>query len=164
MINSYNKRVRSRSFQVRDLVLRRADTLKPVGQLDPTWEGSYKVTGIIGKGVYELEDPGTPPAQTLEHSQSQKILCIKDPSEGSSIHRGHPLPRPEEERGVPSRTAAGGGGSSEGPSWWAEGAFSFFPSGFPSLRASPSTELVVAMGGTSHLGLHFPKEAIKIIF
>ncbi|KAL0434376.1 UNVERIFIED_CONTAM: hypothetical protein Slati_2771900 [Sesamum latifolium] len=57
MINSYNKRVRSRSFQVGNLVLRRADTLKPVGKLDPTWEGPYKVTSIIDKGAYELEDP-----------------------------------------------------------------------------------------------------------
>ncbi|KAL0420201.1 UNVERIFIED_CONTAM: Ribonuclease HI [Sesamum latifolium] len=57
MINSYNKRVKSRSFQVEDLVLRRADALKPIGKLDPTWEGPYKVTSVIGKGAYELEDP-----------------------------------------------------------------------------------------------------------
>ncbi|KAL0373591.1 UNVERIFIED_CONTAM: hypothetical protein Sradi_3274800 [Sesamum radiatum] len=57
MINSYNKRVKTRSFQVGDLVLRRADALKPVGKLDPVWEGPYKVTGIIGQGAYELEDP-----------------------------------------------------------------------------------------------------------
>ncbi|KAL0444489.1 UNVERIFIED_CONTAM: hypothetical protein Slati_2171600 [Sesamum latifolium] len=40
-----------------DLVLRRADALKPIGKLDPTWEGPYKVTSVIGKGAYELEDP-----------------------------------------------------------------------------------------------------------
>ncbi|KAL0440515.1 UNVERIFIED_CONTAM: hypothetical protein Slati_2534500 [Sesamum latifolium] len=57
MINSYNKIVKSRSFQVGDLVLRRADTLKPIGKLDPTWEGPYKATSVIGKGAYELEDP-----------------------------------------------------------------------------------------------------------
>ncbi|KAL0462431.1 UNVERIFIED_CONTAM: hypothetical protein Slati_0130700 [Sesamum latifolium] len=57
MINSYNKRVKSRSFQVGDLVLRRVDALKPTGKLDPTWEGPYKVTSVIGKGAYELEDP-----------------------------------------------------------------------------------------------------------
>ncbi|KAL0401757.1 UNVERIFIED_CONTAM: hypothetical protein Slati_4205600 [Sesamum latifolium] len=56
MINSYNKRVKARSFQVGDLVLRRADALKPLGKLDPTWEGPYKITGIIGRGAYELED------------------------------------------------------------------------------------------------------------
>ncbi|KAL0283576.1 UNVERIFIED_CONTAM: hypothetical protein Sradi_7224000 [Sesamum radiatum] len=47
----------ARGFQVGDLVLRRAYALKPVGKLDPIWEGPYKVTGIIGKGAYELEDP-----------------------------------------------------------------------------------------------------------
>ncbi|KAL0448881.1 UNVERIFIED_CONTAM: hypothetical protein Slati_1444500 [Sesamum latifolium] len=56
MINSYNKRVKARSFQVGDLVLWRVDTLKPIGKLDPTWEGPYKITGIIGRGAYELED------------------------------------------------------------------------------------------------------------
>ncbi|KAL0437676.1 UNVERIFIED_CONTAM: hypothetical protein Sradi_0475500 [Sesamum radiatum] len=56
MINSYNKRVKTRSFQVGDLVLRRTDALKPVGKLDPTWEGPYKITSIIGRGAYELED------------------------------------------------------------------------------------------------------------
>ncbi|KAL0409949.1 UNVERIFIED_CONTAM: Retrovirus-related Pol polyprotein from transposon opus [Sesamum latifolium] len=57
MINSYNKRVKSRSFQVGDLVLRRVDALKPIDKLDPTWEGPYKVTSVIGKGAYELKDP-----------------------------------------------------------------------------------------------------------
>ncbi|KAL0394845.1 UNVERIFIED_CONTAM: hypothetical protein Slati_4450700 [Sesamum latifolium] len=57
MINPYNKRVKSRGFQIGDLVLRRGDALKPVGKLDLTWEGPYKITGIIGKGAYKLEDP-----------------------------------------------------------------------------------------------------------
>ncbi|KAL0303062.1 UNVERIFIED_CONTAM: hypothetical protein Sradi_6174300 [Sesamum radiatum] len=65
MINSYNKRVKTRSFQVGDLVLRRADALKSVGKLDPTWEGPYKITGIIGKGAYELEDPEGHPCLDL---------------------------------------------------------------------------------------------------
>ncbi|KAL0405650.1 UNVERIFIED_CONTAM: hypothetical protein Slati_3878900 [Sesamum latifolium] len=56
MINFYDKRVKARSFQVGDLVLRRADALKPVEKLDPTWEGPYKITGIIGREAYELED------------------------------------------------------------------------------------------------------------
>ncbi|KAL0416135.1 UNVERIFIED_CONTAM: hypothetical protein Slati_3445400 [Sesamum latifolium] len=56
MINSYNKRVKARSFQVGDLVLRRVDTLKPVGKLDPTWEGPCKITSKISRGAYELED------------------------------------------------------------------------------------------------------------
>ncbi|KAL0290486.1 UNVERIFIED_CONTAM: hypothetical protein Sradi_7048600 [Sesamum radiatum] len=56
MINSNNKRVKIQSFQVGDLVLRRTDALKPVGKLNPVWEGPYKITSIIGKGAYELED------------------------------------------------------------------------------------------------------------
>ncbi|KAL0455735.1 UNVERIFIED_CONTAM: hypothetical protein Slati_0912700 [Sesamum latifolium] len=56
MINAYNRRVKARSFQVGDLVLRRVDTLKPVGKLDPTWEGPYKITSVIGRGAYRLED------------------------------------------------------------------------------------------------------------
>ncbi|KAL0449087.1 UNVERIFIED_CONTAM: hypothetical protein Slati_1465100 [Sesamum latifolium] len=56
MINAHNKRVKARYFQVGDLVLRRVDTLKPVGKLDPKWEGPYKITKIIGNGAYELED------------------------------------------------------------------------------------------------------------
>ncbi|KAL0290131.1 UNVERIFIED_CONTAM: hypothetical protein Sradi_7056700 [Sesamum radiatum] len=106
MINSYNKRVKSRSFQVGDLVLRRADALKPIGKVDPTWEGPYKVTSVIGKGAYELEDlEGRPLPRPWNVSQSQEIFCIsKIPrrtteqrgcpllrsSEGSSTHRGHP--------------------------------------------------------------------------
>ncbi|KAL0395113.1 UNVERIFIED_CONTAM: hypothetical protein Slati_4477500 [Sesamum latifolium] len=57
MIKSYNKRVKSRNFQVGDLVLRRVNALKPIGKLDPTWEGPYKVTSVIGRGAYELENP-----------------------------------------------------------------------------------------------------------
>ncbi|KAL0462518.1 UNVERIFIED_CONTAM: hypothetical protein Slati_0139400 [Sesamum latifolium] len=56
MINAHNKRVKARHFQVGDLVLRRIDMLKPVGKLDPKWEGPYKVTKIIGNGAYKLED------------------------------------------------------------------------------------------------------------
>ncbi|KAL0444481.1 UNVERIFIED_CONTAM: hypothetical protein Slati_2170800 [Sesamum latifolium] len=65
MISSYNKRVKPRGFQVGDLVLRRVDALKPVGKLDPIWEGPYKITSIISKGAYELEDPEGRPC--LDH-------------------------------------------------------------------------------------------------
>ncbi|KAL0448381.1 UNVERIFIED_CONTAM: hypothetical protein Slati_1394500 [Sesamum latifolium] len=56
MMNAHNKRVKARHFQVGDLVLRRVHTLKPVGKLDPKWEGPYKITKIIENGAYELED------------------------------------------------------------------------------------------------------------
>ncbi|KAL0405254.1 UNVERIFIED_CONTAM: hypothetical protein Slati_3839300 [Sesamum latifolium] len=56
MINAHNKRVKARRFQVGDLMLRKVDTLKPIGKLDPKWEGPYKITGSIENGAYELED------------------------------------------------------------------------------------------------------------
>ncbi|KAL0439133.1 UNVERIFIED_CONTAM: hypothetical protein Slati_2396300 [Sesamum latifolium] len=76
MINSYNKRVKARSFQVGDLVLRRVDTLKPVGKLDPTWEGPYKVTGIIGRGAYELEDLEGRPLPRPWNIHNIKKYCV----------------------------------------------------------------------------------------
>ncbi|KAL0410993.1 UNVERIFIED_CONTAM: hypothetical protein Slati_3689000 [Sesamum latifolium] len=76
MISSYNIRVKSQNFQVGDLVLRRADALKPIGKLDPTWEGPYKVTSVLGKGAYELEDPEGRPCLDMERAQSQEILCV----------------------------------------------------------------------------------------
>ncbi|KAL0446592.1 UNVERIFIED_CONTAM: hypothetical protein Slati_1787100 [Sesamum latifolium] len=83
MINSYNKRVKSRSFQVGDLVLRRADALKPIGKLDPTWEGPYKVTSVIGKGAYELEDPEGRPCPdhgtcTISRNTLRNKIPLKD--------------------------------------------------------------------------------------
>ncbi|KAL0405965.1 UNVERIFIED_CONTAM: hypothetical protein Slati_3910400 [Sesamum latifolium] len=56
MINDHKKRVKARHFQVGDLVLRRVDTLKSVGKLDPKWKGPYKISRMIGNGAYELED------------------------------------------------------------------------------------------------------------
>ncbi|KAL0406285.1 UNVERIFIED_CONTAM: hypothetical protein Slati_3942400 [Sesamum latifolium] len=38
------------------LRVQRVDTLRPVGKLDPTWEGPYKVTSVIERGAYRLED------------------------------------------------------------------------------------------------------------
>ncbi|KAL0409491.1 UNVERIFIED_CONTAM: hypothetical protein Sradi_1883500 [Sesamum radiatum] len=83
MINSYNKRVKSRSFQVGDLVLQRADALKLIGKLDPTWEGPYKVTSVIGKGAYELEDQRVAPCLdhgtfTISRNTSHKKNPMKD--------------------------------------------------------------------------------------
>ena len=54
----YNRDVKIREFNARDLVLRRAvgnmrDT--NAEKLAPTWEGPYKVTTIAGAGAYYLE-------------------------------------------------------------------------------------------------------------
>ncbi|XP_012844975.1 PREDICTED: uncharacterized protein LOC105965010 [Erythranthe guttata] len=53
---SYDRRVNPRSFQVGDLVLRRADALKPTGKLEANWEGPYTVTKVAASGAYELQD------------------------------------------------------------------------------------------------------------
>ncbi|KFK42631.1 hypothetical protein AALP_AA1G020200 [Arabis alpina] len=53
----YNKRVRSRSFSVGDLVLRKVyeNTAEyKAGKLGAHWEGPYQVSKIVRPGVYEL--------------------------------------------------------------------------------------------------------------
>ena len=55
----YNRDVKTKEFSVGDLVLRKAvgnmrDT--NVGKLAQAWEGSYRVTAIVGARVYYLED------------------------------------------------------------------------------------------------------------
>ncbi|KAL0446345.1 UNVERIFIED_CONTAM: hypothetical protein Slati_1762400 [Sesamum latifolium] len=89
MINSYNKRVKSRSFQVGVLVLRRADALKPIGKLDPTWEGLYKVTSVIGKGLTSWKTQRVAPC--LDHG----TFTISRNTLYNEIlnHKGHPLLR-----------------------------------------------------------------------
>ncbi|XP_012830533.1 PREDICTED: uncharacterized protein LOC105951629 [Erythranthe guttata] len=52
----YDQGVRSRSFQIGDLVLRRADALKHTGKLEANWEGPYMVTKCLAGGGYELAD------------------------------------------------------------------------------------------------------------
>ncbi|XP_012842286.1 PREDICTED: uncharacterized protein LOC105962516 [Erythranthe guttata] len=52
----YDQGVRSRSFQIGDLVLRRADALKHTGKLEANWEGPYTVTRCLAGGGYELAD------------------------------------------------------------------------------------------------------------
>ncbi|XP_012833996.1 PREDICTED: uncharacterized protein LOC105954857 [Erythranthe guttata] len=52
----YDQGVRSRSFQIGDLVLRRADALKHTGKLEANWEGPYVVTKCLAGGGYELAD------------------------------------------------------------------------------------------------------------
>ncbi|KAL0448665.1 UNVERIFIED_CONTAM: hypothetical protein Slati_1422900 [Sesamum latifolium] len=55
MAKVYNSKVRSRGFQVGDLVLRRADATKNLEKLDAKWEGPYQVTEVIGSGTYKLQ-------------------------------------------------------------------------------------------------------------
>ena len=55
----HNKNVKTRIFQVGDLVLRKvmANTRNPnEGKLGPNWEGPYRVLSQVGHGAYRLED------------------------------------------------------------------------------------------------------------
>ncbi|XP_012842091.1 PREDICTED: uncharacterized protein LOC105962340 [Erythranthe guttata] len=56
MAKAYNSRVHPRSFQVGDLVLRKAEASRPIGKLDPKWEGPYKITQVVNSGAYRLEN------------------------------------------------------------------------------------------------------------
>ncbi|KAL0406621.1 UNVERIFIED_CONTAM: hypothetical protein Slati_3976000 [Sesamum latifolium] len=56
MMRSYNQKVKSRCFQVGDLVLKKVEVSKHVGKLDPRWEGSFKVIEIRKPGTYRLQD------------------------------------------------------------------------------------------------------------
>ncbi|KAL0381942.1 UNVERIFIED_CONTAM: hypothetical protein Slati_4608400 [Sesamum latifolium] len=96
MISSYNRRVKSRNFQVGDLVLRRADALKPIGKLDPTWEGPYKVTSVLGKGAYELEDPeGRPLPRPWNVHNLKKYFLNKIPLRDHRVREVALLGSPE---------------------------------------------------------------------
>ncbi|KAK3012405.1 hypothetical protein RJ639_012054 [Escallonia herrerae] len=54
----FDKRVRSHTFRIGDLVLRRMDVSIPrdaIGKLSPNWEGPYSVIKLGGPGSYQLE-------------------------------------------------------------------------------------------------------------
>ena len=50
---TYNKKVRTRTFQKGDWVLRRVE--KTTGKLTPGWEGPYRVIEVWGAGAYRLQ-------------------------------------------------------------------------------------------------------------
>jgi len=51
----YSSKLRSRSFQVVDLVMRRAHSYQLESKLSPKWTGPFKVTEALGNGAYRLE-------------------------------------------------------------------------------------------------------------
>ncbi|XP_072078029.1 uncharacterized protein [Arachis hypogaea] len=58
MKRQYDKRVRPRTLQEGDLVLRQIeDVRKPPGhgKLAATWEGPFRITKVVGRGAYRLE-------------------------------------------------------------------------------------------------------------
>ncbi|XP_075665215.1 uncharacterized protein LOC142634849 [Castanea sativa] len=74
MAKHYNPKVRSRDFQVRDLILRKVTgaTRDPaLGKLGPNWEGLYKITSWQKKGTYHLK---TLDGQKLHHPWNMEHL------------------------------------------------------------------------------------------
>ncbi|XP_074566671.1 uncharacterized protein LOC141823303 [Curcuma longa] len=56
MCNTYNKRVIPRTFQVGDLVWKKAKPVGDIGKLEPPWEGPYRVVKKTSVGAYYLVD------------------------------------------------------------------------------------------------------------
>ena len=55
----HNRRVRTKQFKIRDLVVRRADIGKSssgTGKLGPNWEGPYQGSEATTKGAYKIKD------------------------------------------------------------------------------------------------------------
>ncbi|XP_057808674.1 uncharacterized protein LOC131023143 [Salvia miltiorrhiza] len=52
----YDKKVKLRRLGKGDLVLKRADALKPVGKFEANWEGPFVITEVLGGGAYHLAD------------------------------------------------------------------------------------------------------------
>ena len=63
VVKYYNSKVKPRSFQINDLVLRESVASMPskVSKLSPPWKGIYKITQVIRPGTYRFEHlDGTP--------------------------------------------------------------------------------------------------------
>ncbi|KAL0433293.1 UNVERIFIED_CONTAM: hypothetical protein Slati_2663600 [Sesamum latifolium] len=58
IVRSYNSTVKERTFQVGELVLQKIKVQRPVGKLEPKWEGPYKITEIRREGTYKLATLG----------------------------------------------------------------------------------------------------------
>ena len=52
----HERKIRGRTLEVGDLVLRRTQSTKEKLKLSPPWEGPYTVTEVIRPGAYRLED------------------------------------------------------------------------------------------------------------
>ena len=58
VIKYYNTRMKSKSFQKGDLILRRAEVSKSNEQdkLAPNWKRPYQIIDVIGLGAYRIEN------------------------------------------------------------------------------------------------------------
>ena len=52
----HERRIRERTLQVGDLVLRRVMSTKDKHKLSPPWEGPYSIAEVIRPGTYKLKD------------------------------------------------------------------------------------------------------------
>ena len=52
----HERRIRERTLQVGDLVLRRVMSTKDKHKLSPPWEGPYSIAEVIQPGTYRLKD------------------------------------------------------------------------------------------------------------
>jgi transposase InsO family protein len=75
----HSRRVRSRSFQVGDLVLRLIQDKKGMHKLSPPWEGPFAVSRVLGNDSYYLtdvrkDDKGEPLTREVERPWNVNLL------------------------------------------------------------------------------------------
>ena len=68
----YNSRVKTKAFQIGDLVLWESKVSQPteIGKLSPKWEEPYVITRVIRPGAYQLQRPDgslVPRSWNVEH-------------------------------------------------------------------------------------------------
>lgn len=77
---TYNKKVRMRTFQPGQLVLRQVFQNKKIsgdGKLGPHWEGPYRIITISGNGAYRLaEMDGGSRTLSMECHSPKSILWV----------------------------------------------------------------------------------------
>lgn len=56
MVKDCNKNSKNKTFQVRDLVLKKIEVSKHTGKLDPNWERPFKIVKIYKRRTYRLQD------------------------------------------------------------------------------------------------------------
>ncbi|KAL0386560.1 UNVERIFIED_CONTAM: hypothetical protein Slati_4594300 [Sesamum latifolium] len=72
----YNARVKPISFQVGDLVMRKAEASGPIEKLNPKWEGPYKVVEIVNAGAQVAKVGWEEHPTHVEHRKPQEVLFL----------------------------------------------------------------------------------------
>ena len=68
----HERKIRGRTLEVSDLMLRRTQSMKEKHKLSPPWEGPYTVTKVIRPGTYRLEDNN---GNVLNNTWNIEQLC-----------------------------------------------------------------------------------------